>query len=162
MKILQKPSHKDIYFTLQNNNEEYNRPFKFIMDKPHKGTMFWALKSRPKCLLTGSRNVQMVIFFPSGINFSFLPTFKPPQYTGWEILPLLYALDVRKVTKLTPISCFNVNSNYSKLYQWTNQSQLHLPIPFQNMHLRHFNGNDFPFPRWRETRNSSNIYWSFP
>ena len=30
VKTLQKLSNKDIYFTLQNNNEDFNRPFKFI------------------------------------------------------------------------------------------------------------------------------------
>ena len=30
IKNFQKLSNKDIYFTLQNNNEDYNRPFKFI------------------------------------------------------------------------------------------------------------------------------------
>ena len=30
VKNFQKPSNKEIYFTLQNNNENFNRPFKFI------------------------------------------------------------------------------------------------------------------------------------
>ena len=67
IKNLQKISNKEIYFTLQNNNENLNRPFKFVTWTNHiDGNA--ALAPGVKYLLPGPKNAQMVIFSLSGIN----------------------------------------------------------------------------------------------
>ena len=38
--------------------------------------------------------------------------------------------------------------NYSRLYQWTNQSEIRFPYPFQNYSQNHHNGNFFSIPWW--------------
>ena len=76
VKNLQKLSNKDIYFTLQNDNEDY-----IIIDLLNlfhgkttlNETMFWTLKSGANFLLTGSKHVRIVIFFPSSINLFISP-----------------------------------------------------------------------------------------
>ena len=68
VKNLQKLSNKDIYFTLQNDNEDYNRPFKFISwQNLIQGNCVLSPEIGAKFSQIGS-NVQLDMFSPSGIN----------------------------------------------------------------------------------------------
>ena len=111
VKNVQKLSNKDIYYTLLNNNDDYNRPFKFIswqnhfQENPVLSPEIWGKTFNDwfkKCS-------NGYIFSLYGINshISLYPWI--PLFTEWEIHPLLSALDARNMMKLTLISYLDVN-----------------------------------------------------
>ena len=64
VKIFQKLSDKEIYFTLQSNSTKYKKHFKFIYGQTSlMNTIFSFLKFGVQLLLIGLRNALMDIYF---------------------------------------------------------------------------------------------------
>ena len=110
VKNLQKLSNKEIYFTLQNNNENYNKPFKFITrTNTFKEHSVFTPDTWGKVLPTGLKNVPMIISSPFGINLSTFPYLWTLRYTGWGLISILCVLDAKNEMNLIPISFFSVD-----------------------------------------------------
>ena len=106
----QKLSNKEIYFTLQNNNENYNRPFKFISwtNRIDRNPVFTP-KTWDKIFTNWFKKCSDGYSFSIWYKFIHFPLPLSSAIHRMGNTPTILCLDAKKVKNLIPILYFIVN-----------------------------------------------------